>query len=82
MIDASDDKINTILQEHKKNLNVYHTSLYIISYYQICVDLLFISLINYFIVIALSFYNIQIHVESSYCHNYGMNFDLKFLPKA
>ncbi|RHN49552.1 hypothetical protein MtrunA17_Chr7g0275721 [Medicago truncatula] len=53
MIDASDDEINIILQEHKQDLKAYYISLYIVSYYQIRVNLLFISLINYFIVITI-----------------------------
>jgi len=82
MIDASDDEINNIFQEFKKDLNVYHISLYIVSYYEIRENLLFILLINSFIVIALFLYNIQIYVEGSYFQKYGMNFDLKFLPKV
>ena len=39
-------------------------------------------MINYFIVIELSFYNIQIYVEGLYFKKYGMNFDLKILPKT
>ena len=43
--------------------------------------LLFISFINSFIVIALSFYNKKNYVEGSYFQKYRMNFDLKYLPK-
>jgi len=65
MIDGSDDEINNIFQGFKKYLNVYHISLYIVSYYEIRENLLFISLINYFIVTVLFLYNIQIYVEGS-----------------
>jgi hypothetical protein len=57
-------EIDTVFQEFKQDLNVCH--IYIVSYYEIRENLLFISLIKSFIVIALSFYNIQIYVEGSY----------------